>query len=251
MSAQQMKHFVKRLLKNCGVFACRSSVLPAGIDLGRDLRSLGIQPATILDIGANRGQTVDRFKYLWPSAVIHAFEPFPAAFTQLETTCRRHRTVQAVNAACGALPATLSVPELPGSETNSLVRPAGEASKCVSVRVTTVDQYCADTGISEVDLLKTDTEGYELEVLRGAAAMLSRAQIRAVLVETAFDRKSSEYVHFEDLLKFLSPYGMRLVMFYDVCLNGKGWHFGNALFARCNEQSQNARAQRQVMSFDA
>jgi FkbM family methyltransferase len=36
------------------------------------------------------------------------------------------------------------------------------------VTVTTLDEYCAANGIERIDLLKNDTQGYELEVLRGA-----------------------------------------------------------------------------------
>lgn len=42
------------------------------------------------------------------------------------------------------------------------------------VDMTTVDQYCSDNKISQIDFLKINTEGYELEILKGATKMLPR-----------------------------------------------------------------------------
>lgn len=82
-----------------------------------------------------------------------------------------------------------------------------------------------------MDLLKTDTEGFELEVIRGADRMLS-GSVRAVLAETAFNRADRRHVHFADLSAALEPHGFTFVALYDGCLNGRGWDFGNALFVR-------------------
>ncbi len=55
---------------------------------------------------------------------------------------------------------------------SSLLRPAaaawGSIVRETEVAITTLDDYCRSTDVSRIDLLKIDTQGYELEVLRGA-----------------------------------------------------------------------------------
>jgi len=42
----------------------------------------------------------------------------------------------------------------------------------VEVKTDTLDNYCEENGIKEIDLLKIDTEGHDLKVLLGASRML-------------------------------------------------------------------------------
>lgn len=75
----------------------------------------------VFDVGANRGQTANKFTRWWPNAEIHAFEPFPAALSELRRAAVRFPKVRAVGKAVGAKPGQLDVSERPGSESNSLV----------------------------------------------------------------------------------------------------------------------------------
>ena len=49
--------------------------------------------------------------------------------------------------------------------------------------MTPVDRYCDEHEIARIDLLKLDVEGHELDVLEGAARMLSRRQIGLITFE--------------------------------------------------------------------
>ena len=53
----------------------------------------------------------------------------------------------------------------------------GEINNVTTVQVETLDNYCQRNSISKIDLLKIDTQGYDLEVLRGAKQMLSEHRI--------------------------------------------------------------------------
>lgn len=51
------------------------------------------------------------------------------------------------------------------------------------IKVVRLDEYLSSKAIPVVDLLKVDTEGYELEVLRGAGSFLTPASIRVIQFE--------------------------------------------------------------------
>ena len=46
------------------------------------------------------------------------------------------------------------------------------------VDVTTIDLFCAEHRIERINLLKIDTEGHDLDVIRGASNMLRRGEYR-------------------------------------------------------------------------
>ena len=85
------------------------------------------------------------------------------------------------------------------------VRPAAEET----VHVDTVDNYCRSRGIGQIDLLKLDVEGHEMDVLSGAAAMFRRKAIRFVAFEFGgcnIDTRS----FVQDFYYFFAEQGMRI-----------------------------------------
>jgi hypothetical protein len=46
-----------------------------------------------------------------------------------------------------------------------------------------IDDICEQQGITKIDILKTDTEGYDAEVLAGARRMLSEERVRCIMCE--------------------------------------------------------------------
>ena len=56
----------------------------------------------------------------------------------------------------------------------------------VSDKWMTLDKFCQNKGIDDVDFLKTDTDGSDYYVLRGAADYLSRCGVLGVFVECTF-----------------------------------------------------------------
>ena len=62
------------------------------------------------------------------------------------------------------------------------------------VNATTVDLYCEQSGVAEIDLLKMDVEGAEFQVLAGARRMLYERRVRCLTFEfgqTTFDMGNS------------------------------------------------------------
>ena len=56
------------------------------------------------------------------------------------------------------------------------------------METTTIDNICFKNNINEIDVLKIDTEGSELNVLKGASKMLKNTKI--ILVEILDEKKN-------------------------------------------------------------
>jgi hypothetical protein len=70
--------------------------------------------------------------------------------------------------------------------------------------------------------LKTDTEGFELNVLKGASETMSRNKIQFVYVEIFFNENYVGQSSFGDIYNFLLENGFELVRFYDVLYTNDG-----------------------------
>lgn len=155
-----------------------------------------IQPGwTVYDVGGHIGYLALCFANLVGSAGrVHVFEPGENNLPYLETNIAGRDGMTLVRSAVGAIPgrATLYIEKLAG-QNNSLVPDfevlarnaaladsgAGEVTPR-EVEVTTLDSYVSRTG-AVPDFVKIDVEGFELEVLKGMAAILRSAPV--VLVE--------------------------------------------------------------------
>jgi FkbM family methyltransferase len=176
------------------------------------------------DIGANIGQTIKKMNHHYPEAKIYAFEPSKMCFNSLkenfgDTNVSIHNL--AVGSSCGQL----EFNEYSWSALNSLLKRAYGTAKIVEtylVEVTTIDEFCKNNTVSYINLLKTDTEGYELNVLKGASAMMEHNKIQFVYVEVFFNENYVGQSSFGDIYNFLLENRFELVRFYDMLHTEEG-----------------------------
>jgi FkbM family methyltransferase len=138
----------------------------------------------IFDVGANSGHWIQLALAANPHLRIHAFEPCRQTFAQLAAR-RFPANVTLNNVGCGAHAGSAML-HYGGSSPGfySVVHRAGVASGEVEgIRLITLDDYCDQFGITDIDLVKVDVEGYELEVVKGMTRLLSEGRVRAVQFE--------------------------------------------------------------------
>ena len=101
----------------------------------------------------------------------------------------------------------------------------GEVVNTTQVDVTTIDDYCREKNISHINLLKSDTQGFELEVLKGAIGMLKQNKVEFIFLEINFVELYKNLPSFCDINGFLSQHGFKLLRFYDFSYyeNALGW----------------------------
>ena len=101
------------------------------------------------------------------------------------------------------------------------------------VKVITLDDFCSDKGIERISVLKIDTEGHDLAVLKGATGLLKRGAVDFVIFEfnDFGTRDGASGGSLNEIGLFLSQFGMRFVATYTDYIVTKGEMFvvANAL----------------------
>lgn len=155
-----------------------------------------LQPGmTAFDVGAYIGV----YSLLMAQAVgqrgrIHAFEPSRMAFQRLLENIATNgfsnivANAKAVFSSNGVFPLCLYAPPFDSLTTmvHRELKRGGQVLRPLlvePVEAVSLDKYCQKQGIEQIDLLKLDAEGAELEALKGAQGLLQRGAIRCFLIE--------------------------------------------------------------------
>lgn len=228
---------VRRTLESLtGYWTYKSRYLPIGTDLRIDLARNGVtNPGAIFDVGANTGQTHARFRREFPNARIFCFEPVQKTFAQLRSNVSNDPLATLEQLAFGEIPGKKEIRTDPVmSELSTLRDDLMDGSDSETVTIDTIDAYCARQAIAQIDLLKIDTEGYEIPVLNGAQDSLASGKIRAVFAEVGFEKSNGRNTNLGELTELLAERGYVFYGLYDVrhFTNEEPPAFGNALYLR-------------------
>ncbi|MBP4140514.1 FkbM family methyltransferase [Flavobacterium sp. P4023] len=179
----------------------------------------------VFDIGMNHGQTLNKILEIFPESFVYGFEASKYCFKDLILSYSDKKNVVMNNTAMGDIEGILKFNEYSWDAMNSfLERSYGKAHiiETYDVNVTTVDDYCFKNQIAKINLLKSDTEGFELKVLKGAKKMMIENKIQFVLIELFFDLNFFEQSSVGEIFSYLENNDFSLVKFYDFSLTGDG-----------------------------
>ncbi|HTO36117.1 MAG TPA: FkbM family methyltransferase, partial [Flavobacterium sp.] len=177
-------HYVS--LKGMNYGSANSPLNSGELALIKKLKSELPQKAVIFDVGSNNGQylqlLLNYMKDLNP--VIHCFEPDKYAYQKLVARFSKYDNVVLNNFALGAVEeTTLLYGKKEGGVDSSLIKPDNENLEEFSVEVKKIDDYCVENNICNIDFMKIDTEGFEMNVLKGAFDMLKKNGIKRIQLE--------------------------------------------------------------------
>lgn len=169
----------------------------------------------VIDAGANQGQTVTLLRGLGFKGYIYSFEPQSRIYPALERACRQDPKWQGFQVALGEAAGSLQLKVNPHSnEMSSLLKlhrpPPGIVAE--TVPVIPLDAVFASL-IKPIAaprvFLKIDTEGYDLNVFRGAANALPH--ILALQAEIFVHPVYQEAPHYLEALQEYEQAGFKLV----------------------------------------
>lgn len=215
---QELKRQTRRVARKLmlGALTLRSDM---GFDPFGDMRKFVFQEnPLILDIGANVGQSVQLFHDYFPGCTTHSFEPSPTTFAELKQRAAGIANAQVWNCGVGSAPGKLTLLENEHSDMSSFLPPGdrgwGKITKETTVDVRTVDEFCQEQDIGRIDILKSDTQGFDLEVFKGAEEMIRANRIGLLYFEVTFFELYKNLPSFSELYDFLTNRGFLLVTFY-------------------------------------
>ena len=161
----------------------------------------------VFDVGANDGRSILRLQQHLPPHRTFAFEPVSSTFQTLVQQTKHLDAVRCFQLALGAKTGheTMYLSEL--AVMNSFSSEWSEPVGTETVEVATVDQVMAEQGVEFIDFLKIDTEGHDLEVLKGAEAALADSRIAIIQAEIRFDKPGLDLEAFR---RYLTPMGYHL-----------------------------------------
>jgi FkbM family methyltransferase len=216
MEREPLYKLPNRLLKRLGFQVFRLARRDAHYDMKRFVQAK--DPLVIFDVGANVGQTATEMRSTFRNSTVYCFEPGAETYATLKQNTARDSKISAWNLALGSAPGQQRFFENEHAVMSSLL-PLGEAGwgtvkKESVVEVSTIDAFCASHGIPSIDILKSDTQGYDFEVLKGARGMLQAGRIRVLYFEFNFSALYDNLPTFDEVLRYLNGLGYVLEAIY-------------------------------------
>ena len=177
---------------------------------------LGVEPPdgfTIVDVGANRGEYSIAISKKYPNSRVVAFEPSKLIFGNLSNNVKSYSQIVPYNLGLGQ---TISERKLYKeselSKISSLTKLDITKERFTeTVRIQSLDELASDFQLLNIDLMKIDVEGHEMEVIIGAQESIKKGLIRCIQFEiggSSIDTGTS----FRSIYLFLSEMGYSIYL---------------------------------------
>lgn len=184
-----------------------------------------IDKSVIFDIGAHIGQTLDLYTQEFKNFEIYSFEPFYESYKVLNEKSKNYPFANSYNIGMSDKKEEAKFYSYIGpnnndySQMNSLfkqkeksLREWGfeetETTKEEICKFDTLDNFCKNSSITHIDLLKIDVQGAEYKVLKGGINLLKNKKIKIVILEiivvSNYENlwKISDYVNYFEKLDY-------------------------------------------------
>jgi FkbM family methyltransferase len=163
----------------------------------------------VFDVGANAGIYSLAALAAQPDAVVHAFEPTPEIAARLRATAELnhlenlHIHEVAVLGESGHAVLNRCRGELGDNEGMNFITKAPRNSGAERVEAISLDQFCQDRSIDQVDLLKLDVQGHEYSALKGAELLIRAGRIGTIFMELNWARSAGTTCAATEAIQFL------------------------------------------------
>jgi FkbM family methyltransferase len=175
------------------------------------------KPETILDVGAHRGDIAAQLSQLYHPSFMGLVEPLPQmapllqgksfAVKQKFFPCVLGRAEgKTVLKVLANLPSSSLLEPSPGCD--QLFNRAMDITEYIQVPMRTLDSIFSECALTDLDLLKIDVQGYEIEVFLGGLETLRKT--RLIVSEVSFFKHYQEQPLFQEIYSFLNSLGFEL-----------------------------------------
>ena len=180
------------------------------------------------DIGANLGDSIERFKKINKDSVIHSFEPTPELFDKIKEKYGFDKNLIINNIGVTDTKGKAEFYSYKYHRINSVVQ-VEKNSKFAKARVlsvkankenfentidistTSIDIYCDENNINEIDFIKIDIQGGEEKCLQGMQKLLSKEKASIIELELIIGFGYKKNFSFYDYEKHLNKHNYKLI----------------------------------------
>lgn len=156
-----------------------------------------LKPSDIfLDIGANIGWYTNLAATIIKDGVVHSFEPVPSIFEKLKRNTSLNDylcTCNLNNLALGNKTGTVEIYTFAGLPDghSSLSTHEREDFRVSETEIVPLDDYLKENNIEQVDFIKIDAEGSEMNILEGAQKLFQMSSPPLLIIEMNEDASRS------------------------------------------------------------
>ena len=221
-----MKKFIQKLVNLFGYKFIKSTDV---IDLDSLVKSLIVKSEPVIfDVGANNGQSIKRYKKLFQNPIIHSFEPHADEVNILKEKYINDKNLYLNNVAVGDKKGNLefNINAISGHSSfrnlipnttwikkrsnHAKIDDKNYTTKKVNAEIITLDDYVNEKDLTNIDILKIDTQGFEDKVLLGAQNLLKNNRIKLIQLELIFSEIYENPLNIYDVEKTLIPNNYKL-----------------------------------------
>ena len=171
---------------------------------------IGLNLHRVIDIGAHKGEFINSIISLKKKVKIYSFEPQSKIFKELKNRFKRKKNIFVYNLAISNInknkKLNISIKTSTSTfsdynensywkKTKDFLLTGLNKSSIINSEIiqgVTLDKFCKNNNIKNIDLLKIDTEGHEFEVLLGAKNLLKK-NVRYILIEFHLSKMYKNY----------------------------------------------------------
>ena len=176
-------------------------------------------PNVFFDVGAHHGETVKLFQKELNIKKFHCFEPSKINFYILKKKLKNFRNIKFNNFGLGEFEDKVNL-NYTKETSSSTINEFNVTSKYLrkkleilninslndyitqeQIKVKSLDNYVSENKVEKIDILKIDTEGYELNVLKGCKENINK--IRYIYFEHHFDDMIKKNYNLSNIHDFL------------------------------------------------
>jgi FkbM family methyltransferase len=205
------------------------------------------EKTVIIDVGAHRGESLRSFdKNAIKSYIYIGMEPNPDAYSDFKKVADEIKSdkseIHCLTAAVGNKDGKVKFLRTKESAVGGILPPVKGLSERVptgdhfiqqefEVELVTVNTLVRKFNLSSIEVLKIDTEGYDLEVLKGAVEIIEAKLPKIIITEVFFVPYRQDQAYFWDIATFMGQHGYHFVNLYDTRDTTQGrLYTGNGLW---------------------
>lgn len=169
---------------------------------------------TIIDVGANMGETIMNFSNIvGTKGEVYGFEPDRINHERCTDNLKLNNFKNIIlnNVGLGDVPGQFKIRvDTPSNRGGNRISNSTDDTNTEIINVITLDDYVNNNKLHRVNLIKIDVEGFELNVLKGAIKTLN--QYKPILFIELDDTNLNQQNHTaQELVSFLMNIGYKIV----------------------------------------